>query len=375
MTTNNVTAPGNAGASSDIIRDEIAALAAYHVQDAAGYIKLDAMENPFALPASLKAGLAEHLAAASVNRYPDPAATELIEVVREAMQIPNDLDILLGNGSDEIIQIMAMACARPGAKVLSVEPAFVMFKMIATFCGMEYVGVPLNTADFAIDTMAMLRAIETHQPALTFIAYPNNPTGNLFDRDAIRQIIKASSGLVVIDEAYFAFSSKSFLDEIGQYPNAVLMRTVSKLGLAGARLGMLIGRREWIAQFDKVRLPYNINCYTQAAATYLLRHVGKFREQTNTLMAERATLALALDKLVARLPGAKRFNSEANFILVRLPNAANVFAALKANKILVKNTSQAHPLLHDTLRITIGSPPENAALIAALTSILETQYA
>jgi histidinol-phosphate aminotransferase len=250
-----------------------------------------------------------------------------------------------------------------------------MFKMIATFCGMQYFAVPLNAGDFSIDAEAMLKAVKTQQPALTFIAYPNNPTGNLFDRDTIRQIIKVSPGLVVIDEAYFAFSSQSFLDEIGQYPNAVLMRTVSKLGLAGARLGMLIGRREWIAQIDKVRLPYNINAYTQAAATYLLGHVGAFRVPTDRLIAERGTLAVALDKLAVRFPGVARFDSEANFILIRLPDAAAVFAALKARKILVKNTSQAHPLLHDTLRITIGAPAENAAFLAALNSILETQYA
>jgi histidinol-phosphate aminotransferase len=153
------------------------------------------------------------------------------------------------------------------------------------------------------------------------------------------------------------------------------MRTVSKLGLAGARLGILIGRREWIAQIDKVRLPYNINVYTQAAATYLLAHVSAFREQTDRLIAERTVLAAELDKLFAYFPNASRYSSEANFILVRLPDAAQIFAALKARKILVKNTSQAHPLLHDTLRITIGSPAENAAFVAALTSILETQHA
>jgi histidinol-phosphate aminotransferase len=358
-----------------VIRDEIAALAAYHVQDATGYIKLDAMENPFALPDGLRDGLAKHLANAAINRYPDPAAVALTQALREAMGVPRELDVLLGNGSDEIIQMLAMACAKPGAKLLSIEPAFVMFKMIATFCGMTYVGVPLKEADFSLDADAMLAAVAEHQPALTFIAYPNNPTGNLFDRDAVRKIIRASPGLVVIDEAYFAFSSQSFLDEISQFPNAVLMRTVSKLGLAGVRLGMLIGQRAWLTEVDKVRLPYNINSFTQAAATFLLDNIDQFIEQTDVLVAERTLMAANLDQLFARFPGAVRYPSEANFILVRVPIAAAVFAALKAQKILVKNTSQAHPILSDTLRITIGSPAENAAFLTALTSILESQYA
>lgn len=364
---------------AQVIREEIAALSAYHVQDAAGYIKLDAMENPFALPAALRQGLADHLASAAINRYPDPAAADLKAALRRAMNVPTHLDILLGNGSDEIIQMLAIACAKPGAKpgatLLSVEPAFVMFKMIATFCAMDYVGVPLKAADFSLDEAAMLAAIEEHQPALTFLAYPNNPTGNLFDAAAVRNIIRASPGLVVIDEAYFAFSSGSFLAEIDQYPNAVLMRTVSKLGLAGARLGMLIGASQWLSQIDKVRLPYNINSFTQSAATYLLDHAEEFTRQTTVLVAERVLMAERLAALFARHPGAAQFPSEANFILIRVPNAAHVFAELKARKILVKNTSQSHALLHDTLRITIGSSDENNAFLAALTDILEPRHA
>ena len=363
------------GAAARVIREEIAALSAYHVQDAAGYIKLDAMENPFALPAGLRQGLADHLASAAINRYPDPAAADLKAALRRAMNVPANLDILLGNGSDEIIQMLAMACSKPRAKLLSVEPAFVMFKMIATFCAMDYVGVPLKLADFSLDETAMLAAIEKHQPALTFLAYPNNPTGNLFDPAVIRNIIRASPGLVVIDEAYFAFSSGSFLSEIDQYPNAVLMRTVSKLGLAGARLGMLIGASNWLSQIDKVRLPYNINSFTQSAATYLLDHADEFTRQTTVLVAERMLMAERLAALFARHPGAAQFPSEANFILMRVPNAAHVFAELKARKILVKNTSQSHALLHDTLRITIGLPDENSAFLAALTDILEPRHA
>jgi histidinol-phosphate aminotransferase len=357
---------------SEIIRDEIAALSAYHVQDATGFIKLDAMENPFDFPQPLRVRLAEQLAHAAINRYPDASAEKLTASIRRAMHIPDTLDILLGNGSDEIIQMIAMAVAKPNATLLSIEPAFVMFKMIATFCGLRYVGVPL-TPDFAIDREATLAAVKTHQPAVIFLAYPNNPTGNLFDDDVIDDIIRASTGLVVIDEAYFAFSSRSYLAKLLHYPNVVLMRTVSKLGLAGLRLGMLIGEKKWLAEIDKVRLPYNINVLTQIAATFALDNIESFTAQTNVLIEERAKMMAGLDDIFVNHVGAKRFASEANFILIRLPtthNATTVFNQLRDNKILVKNTSLGHPLLANTLRITIGAATENQALLHELNKAL-----
>jgi histidinol-phosphate aminotransferase len=357
---------------STIIRDEIAALSSYHVQDAAGFIKLDAMENPFDFPLELRSLLAEQLANAAINRYPDASAEKLTASIRRAMHIPEMCDILLGNGSDEIIQMIAMAVAKPNAKLLSIEPAFVMFKMIATFCGMQYVGVPL-TPDFAIDRESTLAAVKMHQPAAIFLAYPNNPTGNLFDDDVIDDIIRASTGLVVIDEAYFAFSSRSFLTKLHLYPNVVLMRTVSKLGLAGLRLGMLIGDKKWLREIDKVRLPYNINVFTQIAATFALDNIASFTAQTNLLVGERAKMATGIDAIFATHKDAKRFESDANFILIRLPathDASAVFNHLRSKKILVKNTSAGHPLLANTLRITVGAPTENQAFLYELNKAL-----
>ena len=347
--------------ATELIRPEILALSAYPVPLSAGFIKLDAMENPYAFPAELKSQLMAQLADASLNRYPDASASALRAAIRSAMNITDAQDIVLGNGSDEIIQMIAAACAKPGATLMSFEPSFVMFKMIATFCGLNYVGVPL-TAGFEIDMDATRTAIKQHQPAVTFIAYPNNPSGNLFDRNALREIIRLSPGLVVIDEAYFAFSSASFLDEIANFPNAVLMRTVSKLGLAGLRLGFLVGHPEWIREFDKVRLPYNINCFTQAAATFALKHYDALLAQAASLVKERESLST----LLRTFPGVEVFRSEANFILIRVPDSEKTFNALLSRKILVKHTNAAHPLLRNTLRLTIGTPPENAALINAL---------
>ena len=347
--------------AAESIRPEILALSAYPVPSSTGFIKLDAMENPYTFPEALKPQLMAHLAAASLNRYPDASASALREAIREAMQIPAGLDIVLGNGSDEIIQIIATACAKPGATLLAFEPSFVMFKMIATFCGLRYAGVPL-TADCAIDMEATRLAIKKHQPAVVFIAYPNNPTGNLFSRDAIREIITNSPGLVVIDEAYFAFVSHSFLDEIANFPNAVLMRTVSKLGLAGLRLGLLAGHPEWIREFDKVRLPYNINSLTQAGAAFALKHYPALLAQAAILCAERTQMSAAL----SAMRGVTVFPSEANFVLIRVKDSEKTFSALLSRKILVKHTGASHPMLNNTLRITIGISAENTAFLNAL---------
>jgi histidinol-phosphate aminotransferase len=224
---------------------------------------------------------------ADVNRYPDPRAQQLTQQLRSAMQIPPAAGVLLGNGSDEIIQMLALALGGQGRTVLSVEPSFVMYRMIAAFSGLEYVGVPLTADDFALDESAMLAAIEEYEPALLFLAYPNNPTGNLFDLAAIERIIRAAPGLVVIDEAYAPFTDATFLPRLGEFDNMVVMRTVSKMGLAGLRLGLLAGPQAWIEQIDKTRLPYNINVLTQLSADFALRHKAVFDAQTESIRSMR----------------------------------------------------------------------------------------
>jgi histidinol-phosphate aminotransferase len=243
-----------------------------------------------------------------------------------------------------------------------------MYRMIATFTGMGYVGVPLNAADFSLDLPAVLDALDREQPVLTYIAYPNNPTGNLFPAEEIVQIIEAAPGLVILDEAYAPFTDASFLPRLGDWPNLLVMRTVSKMGLAGLRLGYLAGPPEWIEQIDKVRLPYNINALTQASAALALQHRALFDAQTAAIRAERARLFSALEAL----DGANPYPSQANFILLRLAlgGADRVFAGLKGRGVLVKNLNGAHPLLAECLRVTVGRPEENAAFLAALAALL-----
>ncbi|MGL6070290.1 histidinol-phosphate transaminase [Craterilacuibacter sp.] len=347
------------------VRPEISALQAYHVAEASGFIKLDAMENPFPLPPELQAELGQRLARVAINRYPDPAGGNLKVRLKAAFAIPAAADVLLGNGSDEIITLITQLLARPGAKVLALEPSFVMYRMNAVLSGMDYIGVPLN-ADFSLNLSATLAAIALHQPAVVFIAYPNNPTGNRYPRAAVEAIIAAAPGLVVVDEAYQAFADDSLMDLAGTVENLLLLRTLSKVGLAGIRLGYAAGHPSWMAELDKVRPPYNINVLTQETAHFALDHLGLFDEQANLLRAERQRLAAA----VQALPAVTVFASEANFISCRVSGAAAVFDALKARKILIKKLDGAHPLLQDCLRLTVGSPAENSALLAALHDIL-----
>lgn len=348
-----------------IFRPEILALSAYHVPPASGMVKLDAMENPYSLPPELRDEIALLAASAPINRYPDASAAALKATLREALAVPAGMDIMLGNGSDEIIQILALACAKPGAVLMSVEPAFVMFRMIATFAGMGYAGVPLK-ADFSLDVNAMLAAITRHQPAVIFIAYPNNPTGNLFDAGAISRIIEAAPGVVVMDEAYHAFADASFMDELAQYSNLLLMRTLSKLGLAGLRLGLLIGRPEWLSQLEKLRLPYNVGIVTQLIAERVLQHHDILLQQAAAIRIERA----AMSERLAALGGIDVFPTDANFILFRVNQASQVFQALKKRGILIKNLDGTHPLLKNCLRVTVGTPNENTQFLGALQALL-----
>ncbi len=345
----------------DIIRDEIRALSAYHVPDSTGMVKLDAMENPYRLPAEVQLEAARVVESAALNRYPDPGAARLKARLREAMQIPPGMDLLLGNGSDELIQMLILAAARPGATVLGLEPSFVMFRMIATCCGVRFVGVPLKS-DFTLDADRVLAAVAEHRPALVFIACPNNPTGNLFDADTIENVIESAPGIVVMDEAYHAFAARTFMPRLKEYPNLLIMRTLSKLGLAGLRLGVLAGAGAWLAHVDKVRLPYNVNVLTQIIAEKVLQHQDLLAQQAAAIKAERTRL---FDEL-KRMRGVRPFPSDANFILFRTTGANRVFDSLKRSGVLIKNLHGSHPALAECLRVTVGTPDENSRFLDAL---------
>ena len=347
---------------SSLIRPEILALSAYHVPASANYIKLDAMENPYHLPKEWTESWLETLKHAEINRYPDPNATQLKQDLRMMMHIPQSATMILGNGSDELIQMLLLTFHYQGRAILSVEPGFTMYRLLAQVVGMPYLGVPLQPDDFSLDMPALRQAIIQHQPALIFLAYPNNPTGNLFARHEIEEILQISQGVVVIDEAYAPFADDTFMNDLNKYPHLLVMRTVSKLGLAGLRLGLLAGDARWLTQIEKTRLPYNINILTQLSAHFAIQHSEALTVQTEQIKRDRALLLQQLNQFV----GVTTWASQANFLLFRVAQAAHTFESLKSQGILIKNLHGFHPLTEGCLRVTVGKPEENQAFLQAL---------
>jgi histidinol-phosphate aminotransferase len=345
-----------------LVRPEILALDAYAVPEASGMVKLDAMENPYPLPPALRRELAERLAALELNRYPEPNPLALRQLIAQTMHVPSGMDVLLGNGSDDLIQIITLALAKPGAALMYPSPTFVMYGMNAALSGMRAAPVALRE-DFSFDAESFIARMRELQPAVVFLAYPNNPTGVLYPQADIERVIAAAPGLVVLDEAYHVFAGRTFMQHLPRFPNLVVLRTVSKLGLAGIRLGYLAGRREWLDQFNKVRQVYNVNVLTVAAATFMLERLEVLEAQAAEIRAQRARLGSAL----SALSGVTVFPSQANFFLVRVPDAAVTHEALKRQGVLVRNL---HPGLRNCLRMTVGTAEENRILLDALKEAL-----
>ncbi len=348
-----------------IVRQDIQSMHSYAVQPSAGLIKLDSMENPFRLPVPLREELGRRLSEVALNRYPAGGGDVLRERLARHAGMPEGCDIVLGNGSDELISLLAMACDVPGATIVAPEPGFVMYRMSAQLQGLRYVGVPL-TPDFELDLPAMLAAVRAHAPALLYLAYPNNPTANLWNDEAIDALIEAAPGLVVMDEAYQPFASRDSMDRLRRHEHVLVMRTMSKFGLAGVRIGYLLGRRALIQEVDKVRPPYNISVLNCEAALFALDHVDEYARQAASIRSERDRLL----GLLASVPGARPFRSEANMILVRVPDSRMAFEGMRERGVLVKNIAFLHPLLHDCLRLTVGTPDENVKMMDALRASL-----
>jgi histidinol-phosphate aminotransferase len=349
----------------EVFRQDVQSMHAYAIQPSSGLVKLDAMENPHRLPPELQSELGRRLGALALNRYPGERVNELRSALAKHAKMPDGFDIMLGNGSDELISLLALACDVPGAAILAPVPGFVMYAMSAQLQGLKFVGVPL-TADFELDEDAMLAAIATHRPAIIYLAYPNNPTANLWDDAVIEKIVEAAPGLVVFDEAYQPFASRSYIDRITRHSHVLLMRTMSKFGLAGVRIGYMMGPKALISEVDKVRPPYNISVLNCEAALFALEHADVFTRQAQDLREQRSSL----QEKLGRLKGVKAWPSDANMILVRVPDAQKTFDGMKSHGVLVKNVSKMHPLLANCLRLTVGTAAENAQMLAALEASL-----
>jgi histidinol-phosphate aminotransferase len=353
-----------------VIRQDVQSTHGYAIQQSAGLIKLDAMENPFRLPEPLQRELGARLSRVAINRYPVQSTADVVAALSKYVELPAGSKLMLGNGSDELIDMLSVACNVAGAAILAPEPGFVMYRMSAQLRGLKFIGVPL-TPEFELDRAAMLAAIERERPALTYIAYPNNPTCNLWDDAVIDDIVAAvgrQNGLVVFDEAYQPFSSRTWMQRMAERDHVLVMRTLSKFGLAGVRLGYLCGHAALVDEVEKVRPPYNIGVLNAEATLFALDHADEYARQAAVLRAERERLQAAL----RTMPGVRAYPSEANMILVRVPDAKRAFDGMKARGVLVKNIGAAigHPLLANCLRLTVGTPEENTQMIDALRASL-----
>ncbi len=351
-----------------VVRSDIQGMHAYAVQPSSGMVKLDTMENPYRLPLPLQAALGERLGRVALNRYPAERTDDLRAALATFASMPEGCALTLGNGSDELISMLALACDVPGATVMAPLPGFVMYQMSAALQGLRFVGVPL-TADFELDEPAMLAAIAHHQPSLLYLAYPNNPTANLWDGQVIQRLIAAMAevqGLVVMDEAYQPFAAQDSMAWLVRWPHVLVMRTMSKFGLAGVRIGYLMGRAALIAQIDKLRPPFNVSVLNAEAALFALEHADEFARQAASIRSERNGLHAKL----AALAGVVPFKSEANMILARVPDAQRVFEGMRKRRVLIKNVSALHPLLHHCIRITVGTSDENILMLDALKASL-----
>jgi histidinol-phosphate aminotransferase len=348
-----------------VLRQDVQSMHAYAIQPSAGLVKLDAMENPFRLSEPMQQALGERLGRVAMNRYPAGRVEELRQSLARHARMPQGCAITLGNGSDELITMLSMACDVPGAVFMAPLPGFVMYEMSAKLQGIRFVGVPL-TADFELDEAAMLKAIGEHKPSLIYLAYPNNPTANLWDDAVIEQVIQAAPGLVVMDEAYQPFASRDSMERLERHPHVLVMRTMSKFGLAGVRIGYLIGRKQLVQEIDKLRPPYNVSVLNAEAALFALEHADEYARQAAVIREQRERLQAALKTV----PGVRAYPSEANMILVRVPDAKRAFEGMKQRGVLVKNVSPLHPLLANCLRLTVGTPEENTLMIEALKASL-----
>lgn len=356
----------------DRLRPELTELRAYHIPAGDVAVKLDANENPYRLSDAARAELATELAKVDLHRYPDPRATRLREILAEQLHVTTE-QVLMGNGVDEIISLVCTAFARPSrdraqAAVLYPWPSFVMFRITARGHGLRTVEVPLDDA-WQLPVDATLAALEAEDPGVVFLPTPNNPTGNKLDAETMRAVIETSpSRLTIIDEAYYDFSRATLVPLVNAFPGVAVFRTLSKVGLAGLRVGALIARAELVAEIDKVRQPYNMNALSQRAAELALtRFKDELATQAARIVADREKLRVALQGF----KGLTVYPSDANFLLLRVADAAAVWRGLLDRGVLVRNLD-APGALAGCLRVTVGTPDENQRFLEALGAVLGT---
>ena len=359
---------------TDFLRDDMDILNEYEVLDSNGLVKLDAMENPYDHEISIKANIPLSIDSqtlenidnfdvnVNINRYPDANCENLRNSLLKKYSLEKKCDCIIGNGSDELIQLICMAFLKSDNTILCPHPSFSMYKKIAQVLKLRFEEVPLRE-NFSLNISKMIEKIKELDPAIIFLAYPNNPTGNLWSKDDINLIIKETNGIVVIDEAYGAFSGESFLEEINKFDNLLVMKTFSKVGLAGLRLGYLFGESSIIKQINKLRLPFNINSISQKISKLYTEDCKFINIQIKEIIKNRELLI----DMLKDIKNIQAYDSKTNFILFKIlqGSADEVFSKLLADNILVKNMSKT-PGLNGCLRVTVGTKKENDIFIQSL---------
>jgi histidinol-phosphate aminotransferase len=347
----------------NLVRPAVRGLAAYHIDETPMRVKLDAMENPFLLPDKIRKEIGKAAQQALINRYPDPTAKKLKQAIARYWNMDMER-MLLGNGSDELIQAIILAFGGP---VLVPTPSFAMYEITATALSQKVVTVPL-TNEYDLDANSIIKTAKRAKAKVIFLACPNNPTGNRFSDAALRKVLENVNAVVVIDEAYYSFSGRTILPYLRKHANMIILRTLSKIGMAGLRVGILTASKEIIGELNKIRLPYNLNTLSQAAALVALKHASTLNHQISLLISERRKLYNAL----LRTPGVTPFPTDTNFILMWIErDATKVFQTLKKRGILVKNLDRPGPL-KGCLRVTVGTPAENKEFLKNLRICLTT---
>ncbi|NPB05045.1 MAG: histidinol-phosphate transaminase [Aquificae bacterium] len=341
-------------------------LKAYRTETTPARIRLSSNELPYDLPRWLKERIKKELAQIPFNRYPDPYATELREVLAELWGVKPE-NLLLGNGSDELILYLQTAVGELYEGVAYPIPTFPMYRVVADTLGRPVYEVPLDE-NLDLDEGAFERVLEDYRPALLFISYPNNPTGNLFSREKLERLRKKVP-LMVSDEAYFDFCGETYLPEaVDAAQNVVVLRTLSKVGLASLRVGALIADEAFVKELLKVKMPFNVTYPSQVVAKVVLTEGLEFiRWAVERVVAERERLTAELSKM----EGVEVFPSKANFFLFKTPFEADaVHRLLLEEGVLVRNVSYL-PGLDGFLRVGVGKPEENDAFLEALRKVLK----
>lgn len=348
-----------------LVKEKVQSLKAYHVENIDCEIKLHANENSFPLPPEILKQFEEVFKSTELNRYPDPDCGSLKQTLAKRLDVAPE-NLAIGNGSDELIQILLQIFCDAGETVSFPDPTFAMYSIIAQGMGLKSQTHPLDDQwDFKAEPF--LETLEASQARIAFLSYPNNPTGNCFSALEVQKVIENFSGIVVLDEAYHDFAGKSFLSELQKHNNLVILRSLSKIGLAALRVGYAVADPVIIDQIDKIRLPYNSNTLSQRLTERLLNHFAPVQKQLDALLKERESMVRELSKFKSL----KVFPSDANFVLFRVEeDASALFKQLMESGILIRDLSN-HPRLKNCLRVTIGTPDENKAFLKKMAHIIK----